>query len=144
MNLLFICSENRLRSPSGEEVFSDQCHWSRLNTMTNLFTYIFALKEPVVGLSVLDRAVKETVCMEDDLVINSSELIVTFANGVRLKRHVEHDQLESSSDVCSECWITYEIVSRPEDLVIAPDKKSFTNQCQESFWLKMNKIQAGM
>lgn len=113
--------------------------------MNNLFTYVLAVKEHIVGLSVLETTQHGSCIEDDDTFIESRELVVRFENGVTLRKQTEVDHTELVSDaLCSECWISYEIIAQPDSLSITPNQKSFTNQCQEDFWLKMSKVQANI
>ncbi|WP_232472014.1 hypothetical protein [Vibrio gazogenes] len=112
--------------------------------MNHLFTYVLAMKENIAGLSVVERT-QCNRCVEDDgHCIENSEFVVKFENGVTLRKQTEIDQIEQVNDeICSECWITYEVLAQPDHLTIAPSRKTFTNRCQEAFWLKINQVQAG-
>lgn len=111
--------------------------------MNSLFTYVLALKEKVNGVSVLEQEFHQSTAVDGDIMIEKSELVVKFENGVTLKNQVERDQTNKYSEqACSECWISYEIIFQPAEMEITPKKKIFTNQCQESFWIKINKMQS--
>ncbi|SHE69086.1 hypothetical protein [Vibrio gazogenes] len=110
--------------------------------MNNLFTYVLAMKENIAGLSVLEETRHDNRVEDDGHIIENSELVVRFENGVILRKQTEVDQTEPVNDeICAECWITYEVLSQPEHVTITPNRKSFTNQCQENFWLKINQTQ---
>lgn len=110
--------------------------------MNNLFTYILAMEENLVGLSVIETTLYDYSVEEVDTFIESSELVVKFENGVTLRKQTEVEQIEQVNDIiCSECWITYQVLCQPDNLTITPNRKFFTNQCQEAFWLKINKVQ---
>lgn len=113
------------------------------NLLNSLFNYVLALEENVAGLSIIET-VSDNSCVEDDgVVIEINELVVTFENGVMLKKQTERDHIAQINDeVCSECWITYEVLAQPKGVNVVPNRKNFTNHCQEVFWLKMNKVQA--
>ncbi|QMV16455.1 hypothetical protein [Vibrio spartinae] len=111
--------------------------------MNHLFTYVLAMKKNIVGLSVVEKTQYDSCVEDDDDFIESSEFVVRFDNGVILRKQTEVDQIAPVNDeICSECWITYEVLSQPDSLTITPNRKSFTNQCQEDFWLKINQVQA--
>lgn len=110
--------------------------------MNNLFTYVSAMKEELDGLSIIERVHTQQTTEEDGLLIEHSELLVTFNNGVGVRKLTERELSDHDSDtVCEECWISYEVTEQPITLNITPKKKHFTNQCQESFWLQINKAQ---
>jgi len=111
--------------------------------MNNLFTYILALKESISGLTIIEQVSNENNIEEDGVLIEKNEVIVKFDNGVTLRKQIEYDHIGTMSDeVCSEYWIDYDVISQPENVRITPNKKSFTNECQEIFWLKINQVQA--
>lgn len=108
--------------------------------MNHLFTYVAALKEQKAGISIIEQVQDEYTAEDDGVTIENSQLLVKFKNGVMLRKQMEREYGEQSNHtVCPECWIAYEVLSQPENLNVTPKKKSFTNACQESFWLKINK-----
>ncbi|MEZ8045957.1 MULTISPECIES: hypothetical protein [Vibrio] len=111
--------------------------------MNNLFTYISAMKEEPEGLSVVEKVLNKRTFDEDGILMENSELFVKFNNGVAVRKLTERELSGRTTDaVCEECWISYEVTEQPHALNIAPKKKNFTNQCQESFWLKISKAQS--
>lgn len=110
--------------------------------MNNLFTYVLAVKNAPYELSIVEKVENKSSSEEDGVITESSELIVKFDNGVALRKLTERDLSGDVIEaVCAECWISYEVIEQPERLEVIPKKKSFTNPCQESFWLKINKLQ---
>ncbi|WP_298445325.1 hypothetical protein [uncultured Ferrimonas sp.] len=110
--------------------------------MNNLFTYILAMKEEPEGLSIVEKLCNNQISEEDGVLVENSELFVKFNNGVAVRKLTEQDLSEHITDsVCEECWISYEVIEQPNHLNIVPQRKNFSNQCQESFWLKMNQAQ---
>jgi hypothetical protein len=62
-----------------------------------------------------------------------------FSDGVVMRYEFERDdEVAPGDNVCSECWISYKVIHSPEGLKIIPAYKSFINQCQEAFWIKIN------
>lgn len=116
--------------------------------MNNLSTYVAAINQVVVNKAASNEFITEqlfaTDSSEDDgIVTESTERLVTFANGVQVKQTIEFDDVEEDADVvCAECWISYAVISAPEGLMIQPQRKHFINKCQEAFWLKMQRAQA--
>lgn len=111
--------------------------------MNNLFTYISAMKEEHDGLSIVSKVLNKQTFEEDGILMENSELFVKFNNGVAVRKLTELELSGHITDaVCEECWISYEVTEQPSALNIAPKKKNFTNQCQELFWLKINKVQS--
>lgn len=110
--------------------------------MNNLFTYISAMKDESPSGLIAEKVLSEQSFEEDGVLTESSELIVTFTNGVSVKQSVEFEHGEvTSGTVCTECWISYEVVAEPKGLYVKPKRKDFINKCQESFWLKINQVQ---
>lgn len=110
--------------------------------MNNLFTYILAMNEGSGCLTFAEETNRAQTLEEDGIVTESSELTAKFINGVTIRKLTE---LESSAHfseaVCEECWISYEVIEQPNTINIKPKKESFTNKCQEAFWLKIKKVQ---
>jgi len=74
-------------------------------------------------------------------LIENSELVVTFIDGVTVKQSIElEDNINASDMICAECWISYEVAPDPEGLNISPKRKHFINRYQEIFWLKINAV----
>ncbi|MGF1725352.1 hypothetical protein [Photobacterium nomapromontoriensis] len=109
--------------------------------MNNLFTYISAMKEEPDGLSIVEKVLNKQSVEENGTLMENSELLVKFDNGVAVRKRTERELSGYITEsVCEECWISYDVIEQPSTLNIAPQKKNFTNQCQESFWLKINKV----
>lgn len=110
--------------------------------MNQLITYVSALKDKQSSQSIVEIAERDTSFTDGDTLIHGRERLITFANGVVLKQQIEFDECSNSQStqaVCSECWISYQIIFQPEFLSIQPKKKQFINRCQEAFWLRINK-----
>ncbi|UXI03121.1 hypothetical protein [Photobacterium sp. TY1-4] len=115
--------------------------------MNNLSTYVSALQGKETKVAIVEHQSTQHQCEEDGVIINAVEHIVTFSNGVTLATRQEWDHPDTfsegvSEDVCTECWITYEITANLQHLPIRPRKKSFANRCQAAFWLKINDVRA--
>ncbi|MEJ2765266.1 hypothetical protein VV869_15000 [Photobacterium sp. MCCC 1A19761] len=115
--------------------------------MNNLSTYVSALKGKETKVAIVEHQFTQHQCEEGGVTIDSVEHIVTFSNGVTLAMRQEFDHPDTFSEgvpegICAECWITYEITDNLQYLPIRPRKKSFTNRCQEAFWLKINEVRA--
>ena len=109
--------------------------------MNNLFTYISAMKEESDGLSIVEKLFNKQTSDEDGILMENSELLVKFNNGVAVRKLTERELSGHITDaVCEECWISYEVTEQPSNLNIVPKTKNFANQCQESFWLKINRV----
>ena len=111
--------------------------------MENIFTYISAIKNESSNELIIERSFSDQSYEEDGILIESSELMVAFVNGVIVKQCIEIDscvanEIVKSDMVCDECWISYQVVSEPDELNVLPKRKHFINKCQESFWLKIN------
>jgi len=109
--------------------------------MNNLYTYVASKNGEHTQLRLDREESLDKSYIEQDVVVNCFESKCYFSNGVVLKYCNESDLLEENSQVCPECWISYEVISQPQGMNILPKKKTFINHCQEAFWLKMNKQQ---
>lgn len=107
--------------------------------MNHLFTYVSATKQRTESAFLVAQTCEDSSYDDDGVTVACSESLFTFANGVIIKKSTEvtHDDLPEEG-VCKEHWVRYEVVSAPSHLAIWPTVKSFTNLCQEAFWLKMN------
>ena len=103
--------------------------------MTSLFDYIAAVKSQPspVSISTVER---NSVNASDG---PEEESWYRFTNGALIRQQVEFDEPVDDDQVCQECWISYEVMEQPQSADITPRKKSFTNRCQETFWIKMNR-----
>lgn len=73
----------------------------------------------------------------DDLAeVETLSKVWLHESGVIIRYTNEREAMQSSADVCPECWICWE-VTEAAGQNISPMKKQFHNVCQESFWLKM-------
>ncbi|OMH36145.1 hypothetical protein [Motiliproteus sp. MSK22-1] len=106
--------------------------------MNNLFTYIEAIKSNNEKLRIIDKVEKDLSYCDQGMTVNSTEVLFYFSNGVTLKYCVEFDETLQLSEVCPECWISYEVMDS-STVKITPIRKSFISQCQEVFWLKTQK-----
>ena len=109
--------------------------------MNQLYTYIEAINRVDGKVFIVSQVVTDNSYKDQGVAVNSYETIFSFSNGVVLKYDVEFDEVPLSSEVCAECWISYEIIDSLTE-TISPTKKTFVNKCQESFWLKMQKHRA--
>ena len=111
--------------------------------MNNLSIYALAMNSYNTDLLIINDISHSYKYHENGVVVQTDERIVTFSNLVTIKVQHEFDQLDTVIDgICPECWITYEIISNPENVQITPVKKTFISRCQEAFWLKLNVIRA--
>lgn len=107
--------------------------------MNNLCTYIAVTKGEVSVVSLESSQTFDKSYTDQDIVINCIETVFQFSNGVVIKYLNESDLFDVNAQACPECWISYEVISQSSNTDISPKKKTFINQCQEDFWLKMNK-----
>lgn len=100
--------------------------------MRNLSTYVAAIHGRTTALAV--SGVSEAKSRYQDQGFEVSVIVTTFrfGNGVIIRRTVEQDEFPGEA-TCTECWITYEVVSGD---AIEPRRQVFENACRESFWLK--------
>jgi len=110
--------------------------------MNNLSTYVSAIKNGSRDGFIVSSDYVDLSYQDEEISVECSECYFHFSNGAVIKQTLEQDMDESPADVvCAECWISYQVVSAPDDLSIRPQTKSFINRCQESFWLKMTASQ---
>lgn len=116
---------------------AEQIHFD--SDMNKLATYISAIKNDTPDKLVSERLLTEDRVQDDGVVTAYTEQTVRFVNGVTIQQSIEMD-LENAdhTTACRECWISYEVISEPADLNILPKRKVFVNECQETFWLKIN------
>jgi hypothetical protein len=112
--------------------------------MNNLCTYIATTKGDVNSVTLESSRSFDKSYIDHDIVVSCIESIFHFTNGVVMKFCSESDLTEANEQVCPECWISYEIISETGDTQISPKRKTFINQCQETFWLKINTNSANM
>ena len=88
---------------------------------------------------IVERNVVEELVKDNGIVIQYSEQIVKFRNGVTIKQSIEKDVGSSNAEVvCEESFIDYEVLFEPENYDITPKRKYFINHCQEAFWVKIS------
>ncbi|MGR5146870.1 hypothetical protein ACQKP8_10040 [Photobacterium alginatilyticum] len=112
--------------------------------MNNLFSYVAAIKGEAVGLELVSQESADKSYIDQDINVDCKESLFHFSNGVIIKHCSESEEFEANALVCPECWISYEVISEPVNTLVRPKRKTFTNICQESFWLKLNKQQSGL
>ncbi|MZI95662.1 hypothetical protein F9817_20990 [Vibrio sp. CAIM 722] len=105
--------------------------------MTSLFDYIAAVKSQ--PSSVFISTVEHNTVDDSDGDVPEEESWYRFTNGALIRQQVEFDEPVNDDQVCQECWISYEVMEQPQSADITPRKKIFTNRCQETFWIKMNR-----
>lgn len=109
--------------------------------MEQLFSYISAIEggaSPVRLVDTVDRLVDHS----DELAeVRVKESLYRFSNGVELLYRREQEQRQSADQLCAECWISYRVLNN-RGFAISPNQKSFSNPCQQRFWLKMQAAQS--
>lgn len=106
--------------------------------MNNLCTYIAATKGGVNAVSIKSVQSFDKSYKDQDIVVSCIESVFQFSNGVVIKYLSESDLAQVNEQTCPECWISYEVISESSNTDIFPKRKTFINQCQEDFWLKVN------
>lgn len=107
--------------------------------MNQLFTYIEAINGVDEKVRIVNKVITNNSYNDQGITVTSFESLLSFSNGVILKHCIEFDELPPSSEVCAEYWISYEVIDSSTESV-SPMKKTFINKCQESFWLKIQKM----
>ncbi|MGI2209959.1 hypothetical protein ACROAD_17125 [Shewanella baltica] len=109
--------------------------------MQQLASYILAIHGYPSLVSIVSQSSKNHSYQDNDLDIHEVEMLYHFDNGVVICQQTEQDQLmiEAASDsVCEDYWINYRVIAS-SGIVISPQQKSFSNLCQQGFWLKMQR-----
>ncbi|AUD58801.1 hypothetical protein AYJ58_04545 [Shewanella sp. Pdp11] len=109
--------------------------------MQQLASYILSIHGYPSLVSVVNQSSKSHSYQDNDLTIHEVETLYHFDNGVVICQQTEQDQLmlETTSDnVCEDYWINYRVIVS-SGIVISPQQKSFSNLCQQGFWLKMQR-----
>ncbi|MGV3001716.1 hypothetical protein [Vibrio sp.] len=83
-----------------------------------------------------------TMCIDDGITTERTITSFKFSDGVVISKEVEFDHLpeEEPQNVCPEYWLSYQVITNPNSIQIKPFKKTFSNLCQQSFWLKMTNV----
>ncbi|WP_028110764.1 hypothetical protein [Ferrimonas futtsuensis] len=104
--------------------------------MERLFSYIGATQGWPSPVS-LEGTAHRLIDHDDDLAeVRVKESLYRFSNGVELLYRCEQEQQQSDDQLCAECWISYQVLNN-NGFAITPSQKSFSNVCQQRFWLKM-------
>lgn len=104
--------------------------------MQSLASYILAIQGYPSPVSVVSHTQKQHSYRDDNAEICESLTLYHFDNGVVVSLLSEQDtQADESDAVCADYWLSYRVVTA--DMAISPQQKSFSNLCQQGFWLKM-------
>ncbi|ABK46612.1 conserved hypothetical protein [Shewanella sp. ANA-3] len=104
--------------------------------MQQLASYIRAIQGYPSPVSVISHSQEQHSYRDDNAEICESLTLYHFDNGVVVSLLSEQDtQTDESDTVCADYWLSYRVVTA--DMAISPQQKSFSNLCQQRFWLKM-------
>ncbi|WMB72688.1 hypothetical protein RA178_20125 [Shewanella oncorhynchi] len=104
--------------------------------MQQLASYILAIEGYPSPVYVVSQSNKQQTYHDDNVEICESITLYHFDNGVVISKLSEQDKQAYESDmVCEDYWLSYRVVTA--HIAISPQQKSFSNLCQQSFWLKM-------
>lgn len=85
-----------------------------------------------------------TMRIDDGITTEHTITSFEFIDGVVIRKEVEFDHLaeeeQEPQNVCPEYWLSYQVIANPNSIQIKPFKKTFSNLCQQSFWLKMTNV----
>ncbi|TKB49806.1 hypothetical protein FCL40_06505 [Ferrimonas sediminicola] len=110
--------------------------------MHRLSSYIRAI-QCGSGVVSLTGQVETLADHRDELAqVQVRECRYRFSNGVQLLYRCEEELTDCAESMCPECWLSYRVVD-PRGLTIRPMEKSFSNRCQQQFWLKMQAANDG-
>lgn len=104
--------------------------------MQSLASYILAIEGFPSPVSVVSHTQEQHSYRDDNAEICESLTLYHFDNGVVVSLLSEQDkQVDESDMVCADYWLSYRVVTA--NIAISPPQKSFSNICQQRFWLKM-------
>jgi hypothetical protein len=106
--------------------------------MTSLAHYIDAIHQR--SAVIVGQQQRDLSYQDNGVTVTAIDTRYHFADGVVVQHQYEKDDVEDEQ-LCAECWSTYTVVSAPADIRITPQRKAFTNHCQELFWLKTLRMQ---
>ena len=108
----------------------------------SLVEYVAAIEGLASAKQIINRTTPEIEQLDESL--SSEEQSFYFADGAVISRQseVDSDDNEFNDQMCKEVWIRYQVKIHPSINTIHPAQKSFTNRCQQSFWIKMQRQQA--
>lgn len=103
----------------------------------SLFHYIDAIHQQTDFI--VSQQQQDCSYKDDGITVTAIETVYRFADGVVVKHQSEQDAIEDEQ-LCAESWSTYTVISMPTGTAITPQRKAFTNHCQEDFWLRTHRI----
>lgn len=107
--------------------------------MQQLANYILAIQGYPSQVSVISQSRKNHTYQDNGVNIHDCEIVYTFNNGVMIYQQTEQDEhamTPASDSICDDFWINYRVI-KVNEVDITPRQKSFSNLCQQRFWLKM-------
>lgn len=111
--------------------------------MDALFHYIQAINAHDSGALISESQVSHEQSEDEWSTMVRTTQTVRFANGAVVQKIQETEQAVSPNPdvVCADCWLSYEVLSDPDEGQIRPRQKQFSNLCQQAFWLKVQAAQ---
>ncbi|BDA58933.1 hypothetical protein NUITMVS1_03960 [Shewanella xiamenensis] len=104
--------------------------------MQQLASYILAIQGYPSPVSVVSHTQEQQSYRDDNAEICESLTLYHFDNGVVVSLLSEQDtQTDEPNAICEDYWLSYRVVTA--NIAISPQQKSFSNLCQQGFWLKM-------
>ena len=104
--------------------------------MQQLASYILAIQGYPSPVSVVSHTQEQQSYRDDNAEMCESLTLYHFDNGVVVSLLSEQDkQADEPNAVCEDYWLSYRVVTT--NIAISPQQKSFSNLCQQGFWLKM-------
>ena len=109
----------------------------------SLVEYVAAIEGLTSAKMIVGSSVP--VIEQVDESLSATEQYFRFSDGTVIAKQSEMDSEERAEcdQVCEEVWLKYQVATQPQAETIVPTQKSFTNRCQQSFWIKMQRQQAG-
>lgn len=103
--------------------------------MESLSTYVAAIHRQAGPVGIATTSVAKSSWRDQGFEVTKEVTDYHFDNGAVIRRTVEQDNF-SGEAACTECWITYEVLSPGHAVTaIRPARQVFENACRESFWL---------
>lgn len=108
-----------------------------MNATTSLHSYIRSIKENTSSPCITSHSIINHSYIDQGISVEKYESIFRFEDGTIIKHLTETDSDLANNFDCAETWITYQVLFHPKKSLIEPQLKTFTNNCQEAFWLKI-------
>ncbi|MEN3751663.1 hypothetical protein ABC733_22180 [Mangrovibacter sp. SLW1] len=89
-----------------------------------------------VAVSSDERIIDQSCSIDEQAEVMVKNVRWQFPDGIVLNLYKETELHPSCEEACHSCFISW-TVTAPEDKDIHPRHKTFNNDCQQKFWLKV-------